>query len=575
MNSLGMEKKTFLDDLVALASAENVLSVSREVNELRTRFDDYLLEEERLKQVAVLEARERGEVAEFQTEGDFIRDEFYTVFSVYKEKRNKALETKKALQEESLRQKRSLIARLRGVIENEENISLAFSAYKEIHEAWKKVGDIPREKRDEVQAEYSRLLEDFFYNMKIYRELKDHDLHRNSTLKLDLIQQIQGLEQVASVKEVEKLLKALQNEWEGIGPVGKEEWEAIKSAYVAAVRAAYDRINLSHSQRREQQQDNIEKKQILIEKLKSVCGDLSVLKTVKDWEKKTEEVFDVQSVWKQVGFGPKKENEVVWSLFRAECDVFFEAKKSFFEGLRSEWHELAAAKQQLIDQAKLLKSSTDWKGTAEKIISLQKKWKAIGSAGQRNDQRLWKEFRAACDAFFNAKTAHFSQQDLLNEDNLKAKQELIAKIEAYVLPEDKKQALTELKAFTSAYTAIGHVPLVQKDAIYTAYKAALDKTYQALKLEGKEKEEVMFQAKLETFKASPNAGRLLDKEKMDLRRQIESLKQEVIQYENNLGFFAKSKGANALKEEVEKKIELNKRKIQGLSAKIKLIPSEL
>lgn len=568
-----MEKMAFLDELKTLTANENALSVSRDVNELRTRFDDYVLEEERKKQVAVLEAKANGESVEFEREDDPIRNEFYEIYTVYKEKRTKAIDEKNTLQADSLRQKKALISRLKAVIENEENIGVAFGAYKEIHEAWKKVGDIPKEKRDEIQAEYSRLLEDFFYNMKIYRELKEHDLHRNEQVKKGLIAKIQNLLTISNTKEVEKTIKSLQNEWEEIGPVGRDNWEEIKKLYLESVRAIYERINKFHDERRVTLHDNIEKKQILLDKLKSVISTSSELKTTKLWEEKTQEVFDIQNAWKTIGFGPKKENEEIWALFRAECDAFFASKKEFFDGLRNEFDALAEAKQKLIDQANQLKTSTDWKVAGEQLILLQKKWKNIGNAGQRNEQRLWKEFRSACDEFFNAKSAHFAEQDKFNDSNLTAKQELVAKIEAYTLPEDKKQAIEDLKGFSHEFNAIGHVPVTQKDTIYNAYKTALDKLYVALKLEGQEKEQVMFQARIDTIQASPIAAKLLDKEKMELRRQIDTIKQDISQYENNLGFFANSKGANAMKEEVERKIANSKRKIEELTRKIKMIPN--
>lgn len=570
-----MEKMAFLDELKTLTANEDTLSVSRDVNELRTRFDDYVLEEERKKQVAVLEAKANGETVEYEKEEDPIRNEFYEVYTEYKERRTKAVDEKNAQQAECLRQKKSLIARLREVIEKEENIGAAFGAYKEIHEAWKQVGNIPREKRDEIQAEYSRLLEDFFYNMKIYRELKDHDLHRNEQVKKELIVKIQNLLAVESIKEVESTIKVLQNEWEETGPVGRDNWEQLKTSYLDNVRAIYERINKYYDERRNTLQDNLEKKQTLLDKLKTVVAEISELKTAKAWEEKTQEIFDIQTVWKQIGFGPKKENEDIWVLFRAECDAFFAAKKEFFDGLRSEFDALAEAKQKLIDKANEIKTSTDWKTAGEQLIQLQKKWKQIGNAGQRNEQRLWKEFRAACDEFFNAKSAHFAEQDKLNESNLTEKQTLIAQIEAYIIPEDKKQAIADLKDFANKFNAIGHVPVSQKDEIYSAYKTALDNHYTALKLEGEEKEKVMFQARIDTIQASPNAGKLLDKEKMDLYRQIDTLKQDISQYENNLGFFANSKGANALKEEVEKKIAISKRKIEEISRKIKMIPNEM
>ncbi|MBI1838058.1 MAG: DUF349 domain-containing protein [Flavobacteriia bacterium] len=569
-----MEKQAFLEELKTLVSNEDKLSINREVNELRTRFDDFVLEDERKKQVAILEAKANGEDVEYVREDDPIRNEFYEVFKEFRGAWSVAMDTKKAIQTENLKQKRSLISRLKELIANEEHIGAAFNAYKEIHETWKSIGEIEREKRAEIQAEYSRLLEDFFYNMKIYRELKEHDFHRNEQVKLEVIQKIKNLVSVESVREIEGQIKTFQNEWDEIGPVNKERWEEIKASYLEAVRNIYDRINKFYEEKRTLQADNLDKKNALLNKTIEFNGSLAAMNSTKDWEEKTQELLKIQEVWKQIGFGPKKENEEVWHLFRMECDNFFAKKKAFFDTIRVTFDAIAEKKQSLIDQANNLKTSTDWKKTSEQLITLQKRWKELGNAGQRNEQRLWKEFRAACDAFFNAKQAFYNEQDKLNETNLIAKQDLISTIENYVISENKQQAITDLKEFTNTFNAIGHVPVKEKDAIYNAYKNAIDKHYQSLKLEGEEKEKVMFQSRIETIKSSPNAGKLLEKEKYDLRKQIETLKQDIIQYENNLGFFAKSKGANEMKKEVEKKIEYTKRKIDEMARKIKMIPNE-
>ena len=569
-----MEKQTFLDELKALVANEDKLSIGRDVNELRTRFDDFVLEDERKKQVAVLEAKENGENVEFEREDDPIRNEFYEVYKEFKSAWSLALDSKKAIQSENLKQKRSLIARLKDLIANEEHIGAAFNAYKEIHEAWKLIGEIEREKRAEVQAEYSKLLEDFFYNMKIYRELKEHDFHRNEQVKLEVIQKIKDLASNESLRDIEGLIKTYQNEWDEIGPVNKDRWEAIKESYLEVVRSVYERINKFYEDKRAVQADNIEKKQILLSKAVELNSSISEVKTIKDWDEKTQELLSIQEYWKQIGFGPKKENEEVWQLFRTECDSFFANKKAFFDQLRSGFDAIVTQKEQIIAQANQLKESTDWKKTSEQLVALQKKWKNLGNAGQKNEQRLWKDFRSACDAFFNAKQGFYDEQDKLNETNLVAKRELISKIHAHVISEDKQQALADLKEFTSTFNEIGHVPMKEKDGVYTDFKTAIDAHYKSLKLEGEEKEKVLFQSKIETLKSSPNASKLLDREKADLRKQIDTLKQDVIQYENNLGFFANSKGANDLKKEVEKKIEFSKRKIDEMIRKIKMIPNE-
>lgn len=569
-----MEKVTFLNELKELVENQDVMAVSRNVNELRTRFEDFLLEEDRKKQVAVLEARERGEKAEFEQEIDPIRNEFFEIYSAYKAKRSEAVAEKKSIQNECLKQKRALISRLKTVVESEENIGAAFGEFKTIHEEWKKVGDIPREKRDEVQAEYSRLLEDFFYNMKIYRELQDHDLHRNQQVKEEVIQKLIELVEDTSIQTVEKNIKVLQNDWAETGPVSKDKWEGLKNKYNEIVQKIYERIHAHYEEKRQIQKDNLEKKQILVEKSKEVVAKIETANNTKAWENLTAEILEIQAIWKTVGFGPKRENEEIWKAFRSECDFFFEKKKAFYTIIKDEYDAVAETKQKIVDQAEALKTSTDWKKTTEKLIQLQKKWKSVGSAGQKNEQRLWKTFRAACDEFFNAKSAFYAEKEKEFEGNLTIKQTLIEKITGFELPKDKTEALETLKKFSNEFNAIGHVPINEKDKVFKAFKTAIDAKYEQLNIEGQEKEKIIFEARIETLKASPNAVKLLSKEKAELRKQIDELKSNVIQYENNLGFFSNAKKANPLIQDVEKKINQSKTKIEEIKRKLQLIPNE-
>lgn len=563
-----MEKLAFIETLQALTNQENPLAVSREVSELRSKFDDLLLEEQRKFQVAQLEARERGETVE-DAEPDEVREQFYVIYTEYKERRNAAVQDKKDTEGRHLREKLALIERLRKVIQTEENIGAALTNYKEIHDAWKLVGDIPREKRQEIQSEYSRLLEEFFYHLKIYRELREHDLHRNHQLKLEVVEKIKQLEQVEQIKDVENSLKALQHEWDETGPVNNDDWENLKTAYWDAVRVIYTRIQAFYEERRVELAENLDKKKALVEQAKTLIAEAGELATAKDWESVTTQLLAIQESWKAIGFGPRKDNEDIWKEFRATCDGFFTAKKTFFDQIRSQFDGLAAKKQELIDKVKALNGSTDWKSTTELILKIQKQWKEIGNAGQRNEQKLWKEFRAACDAFFSAKQQHFAKQDEELTGNLEAKLAIIERLKSTPMPEDKKAALTLLKEFSTEFAAVGFVPMKQKDTVYNAYRDALNAHYQQLKLEGAEQESALFQARLDTLKASPNADKILAKERADLFDKMHKLKADILQYENNLGFFAKSKGADALRKEVDVKINNAKQKIEEIKLKIK------
>jgi len=568
-----MERTDHLASLKLLAENPDVFAVARDVQELRQQFEDAFLEMERKDQIARLDAADKG----LEYEGEDLRSlkkAFNEEYTAFRDRLKVQTDLKNALENEHLHQKTALIERLRKTIQEEEKIGAAMNTFKEIQEAWKEIGDIPRNKREEVQKEYSRLLEQFFYNLKIYKQLKDHDLRRNMQLKEDIIKRLEELQSNTSVKETEQILKAVQNEWEDIGPVQNEEWERLKSAYWSAVRTIYERIQAYYDERRNTLKDNILKKQELIKETEILLQKVETLDAAKGWEQETKRLLEIQDRWRKIGFGTKKENEEVYKVFRGLCDKFFAARKNFFASVNEGFKELSDKKQKLIEKAESLQSSTDWKNTSEELIRLQKEWKKIGSAGPKLEQRLWNKFRAACDHFFNAKQHHFAGQEKELEENLLAKQELIKEIGAFKLSGDKDADLTSLKEFGKRFSGLGQVPLKDKEAVFKAYKEQMDLHYSAIKLDNEEKERILFEARIETLAASADPVKAYAREKAEIRQQIDRLRSEMLQLENNLGFFARSKGADALRKEVEGKVQAAGNRIEALKRKLKLIPNE-
>ena len=567
-----MEKKEFIDALNALTEKEGFSVTGKEISALRIQFEDYLLEATRQYQIAELKAKDEGEAFDEEDWMTSLKEEFYSIYGPFKEKQKALKAAIRNEEEENLKKKRVLINQLKEVINKEENIGAAFSAHKEINKKWKAVGDIPRSSRHDMQQEYSRLLEEFFYNINIYKEIKDYDIKKNYETKKSLVEQLKKLSDNENIKEVEANIKKLQNEWEDIGPTKQELWEELKEDYWSTVKTIYDRIRSYYNEKREQKQENLVKKKGLIEKMKSVL-ELE-RDSVKEWNKHTNEVLDIQKEWKTIGFGPRKQNEEVWKNFRGLCDEFFDQKSEFFEEAQEEFDKIAVQKEKLIEKVDQLKDSTEWKDTAYKIIEIQKQWKKTGNAGRKNEPRLWKKFRAICNHFFDAKKAHFEEQEKAYDDNLKAKETLVEELKSVKLDKDQEKSIEQLKDFSDRFAAIGFIPKSQKDAVYKSYKEVLDGHYDSLDIKGDKKEEILFEARINTLKGSSNSERLLENEKQTIRTEITAIKQQINQYENNLGFFANSKGANALKEEVEGKIAKEYQKIEQLKAKLKMIPNE-
>lgn len=418
-----MDRGAFIEALIELVNNEDVLGVSREVNDLRVQFNDFLIEETRKAQVAQLKAEENNEEPEDDSWIHTLKEEFNAIYTPYNEKRKSIRLAKKKEQEENLQAKRILIARLKDVVEKEENIGLAFSAHKEINEEWKKIGDIPRDVRHQIQQEYSRLLEEFFYNMNIYKEIKEYDFKKNFDAKTELIERLKLLLEEENIKEVEAGIKQIQNEWEDVGPTKQELWEEIKDEYWKTVNAVYERIRLHYENLREKRIENLAKKKELIGKLEKVLAKSRT--SIKEWNQDTETIIGLQETWKTIGFGPKKENDQVWKTFRGLCDTFFKEKSEFFKSLDAEFEKVVEVKKGLIEKVNELKDSQEWGPTTKAIINLQKDWKKAGNAGQKNEQKLWKEFREACDFFFDEKAKYFAEKDKEFENNLKVKEEII------------------------------------------------------------------------------------------------------------------------------------------------------
>jgi hypothetical protein len=479
------------------------------------------------------------------------------------------VEAKKAKETTNLSTKKTLITELKALIAQEEHIGKAIKAIQNIQARWRDVGPIPRDKRQDIQKDYSNLMDEFQYNINIYKEIKEHDLTKNASLKETVIEKLKELGNEKSMQSVEQKLHQLQDEWNEIGGTTTEAWEKLKENYWTTVNGLYGKIRDFYDGRRAEQKENIIKKLALIDKVDEVLA--LEQEDTKTWKSATDQILAIQAEWKTIGFGPKKENQIVWKGFRAKCDQFFDAKNEFFKDINADFDKVKVKKDALIEQLAGIKESEDWNETTKLIINLQKQWKQLGSAGQRNENKLWKKFRDPIDAFFTKKEAHFEALDSANEGNLKLKETLIEQIESYKPSKDTQANIAQLQQFSKEFSAIGNVPYKEKDRIYKAYKATLNSKYDALDMDKAEKDSILYKAKIESIYNSPNIDRELDKEGLFLRNKIDSLVKEKTQVETNLSFFANSDPKNPLLKSVNTQIETLEIDIKSLKTKLKAL----
>ncbi len=563
-------KTEIIEKLEELVAQEDILNANEAFKRLSDEFYKIIKEEENAFEVKKIERIEAGEKAEDIIKPvDELFEKFKEINQTFKTKRKELIEAKKTEESKNLSIKKTLISELKELIAQEEHIGKAIKSIQDIQARWREVGPIPRDKRQDIQRDYSNLMDEFQYNINIYKEIKDHDLTKNAGLKEAVIEKLRALDSEKSIKIVEQKLHQLQDEWNDIGGTSADAWEKLKEEYWNTVNSLYAKIRDFYDGRRAEQKENIVKKLALIDKVDEILGIEP--QNNKEWKNATDQILAIQAEWKTIGFGPKKENQIVWKGFRAKCDQFFEAKNEFFKDINADFDKVKVKKEALIEQLSGINESENWNGTTKLIINLQKQWKQLGSAGQRNENKLWKKFRGPIDDFFNRKEAHFEALDSANEGNLKLKEDLIKKIENYKLSKDSTANIAQLKEFSKAFTAIGNVPFKQKDRIYKAYKSALDSKYNDLDMDKVEKDAILYNAKIESIYNSPNVERELDREAQFLRGKIDGLVKEKAQVETNLSFFANSDPNNPLLKSVNKQITGLESDIKSMKLKLKAL----
>lgn len=561
-----MTKQEILDRLNELKEETNHKHLQKEIKNLSDRFHELMSAEEKELQLKNNESEDEVLIT-LSAEDLALNEQIQEVMTALKVRRNELKDQKDNEEKENLEKKQVLLKRFQVLLQEEENIGILFNTIKEIREEWKGIGDIPKTKYQDIQSHYSQLNELFNYNVNIYKELQENDLKKNYSLKNQVIHKAKELLGESSLGKLDKGVKAIQNEWEEIGPTFTEHWEKIKEEYWEVIRSIYDKIKDLREGREKEKEENYEKKKTLVDQAKALIEKLP--SGHKEWNEVTKALNDLQDSWKKVGFAPKEVNDKIWEEFRKPFDYFFEQKGKFYASRKEENNEKKDAKEKIIAQAEELIGMTDWKRGTELAKKLQREWQKVGHAGQYAEQKLWKVFREKCDAFFEAKDKHFASLDAENAENLAKKEALIEEINTFEKSDDTKANIAALKDFAARFAAIGNVPFKQKDAIYKAYKDALDAQYTKLKLDGKEKEKVMFQAKLDSMKGAADPVQMFRKEKDFIRKKITDLTKEVTNFENNMGFFGNSKGAEALLAGVRANIEKGRAEIEALKAKLK------
>ncbi|SFT55373.1 protein of unknown function [Algoriphagus locisalis] len=555
-------------ELVALLKSkvkqENIYRIDKLVHEIKAAFDEFTHKEKE-------EALEKFK-AEGGTEDDFDfrpsdeEKEFNTYYYEYRHQLGALRKEAEKKKEANLAAKTELLNKLRKLVDGEET-TLSMATIKALQEEWKSIGQVPSSQNRSLWASYNALMDRFYDNRSIYFELKELDRKKNLESKLELVEKAIALKDVKDLKDAIKSLNELHEEFKHIGPVPRDEQEALWQKFKAASDAVYDRRKDFYEGQKEVFKANQDLKEALIEALKPFADFKA--DRIREWNIKTKEILEIQKNWEKIGPVPRESGKEINKAFWASFKQFFHNKNLFFKELDEIRATNQAKAEELITKAEELKDNTDWQNTANALVKLQQDWKKLGPTPEKNRDSLYKRFKLACDTFFDNRRDSNKQSNEEFEENLVSKQAICKQItDAAKSGEVSEDELTKL---VGEFNDLGFVPRKSMKEIQAQFKTAVDLYLEKLSPEGAGREEFLFRLNLNRLQSDPNAVKTLNKKEHGIRKQISELENNITLWKNNLEFFAASKTADKLKDQFDLKIQKAEEEIEKLKGKLSIL----
>lgn len=539
-----------------------------EIDHLKTAFYKLLFAEREADQKTFIE--NGGDPEAYVMKTDDSEEQFKAEMGLIKEKRAKAFQQQEEEKKANLQRKQQIIEKIKMMSTSPEEANKSYNDFKALQQEWKDIKAVPAEKANELWRNYQLYVEQYYDLLNLNRELREYDFKKNLEQKTLLCEAAEKLADEPDAVSAFHQLQELHQQYREIGPVAKELRDQIWARFKAASTVINKRHQQHFEELRAKEEENLTRKTALCEKVEAIAKEEN--KNATDWENHTKQIIDIQTEWKTIGFAPQKMNVKIFDRFRAACDDFFGRKAEFFKTLKEKFAENTKKKKEMVEQAKALMDSTDWKATSDKLIKLQKEWKTIGMVPKKVGDQLWAEFVAACNKFFEARNAATAGTRNEEQQNLDRKKEIIAKLKE-LLDSTADNVQATLQQLIDEYGKIGHVPFKEKDKLFKEYHKVVDALYKQLNISASKQ-------RLDNFKSSiksmaKQGEDMLDNERGRLMRRYEQLKSEITTYENNLGFLnASSKKGNSLIDEMNRKVNKLKDDLELIRQKIKAIDAE-
>jgi len=561
-----LDMDALVAELEKLVAVDKVMSVKDHVEEVKTAFlskYNHFIEEK--KDEFHAENPETTEEFHYHLP---LKSKFDTLYNQFRDKRNVHFKSLQNNLKSNLDVRLAIVEELKELINPQENIKDTLKHFNELRERWKNAGPIPRDKYNHVWNNYHFHVENFYDYLHLDREARDLDFKHNLDLKLKIIARVEELAEDADVNKAFRELQDLHKIWkEDIGPVSREHREEIWNNFSALTKKIHDKRELIFEKQRGTETENLAKKQEIISKIQALATEKVEAHSL--WQGQIDKVEALRNEFFATGKVPSDVNEETWSAFKNAVRDFNSLKNSFYKDIKKDQQDNLNKKLALVERAKALKDSEDFATTTPVMKQIQEEWKQVGHVPRKYSDSIWKDFKEACNHYFDKLHA---QRNEVNSEELEAfekKKDYLESLKDFALTGEHKADLDAIKAHIENWKGFGKVPHARRH-IEGKFNKVLDALFDKLSLSKKDSEMARFNSRIDQLSGSDDT-RKLENEKIFLIRKIEEVQQEIFQLENNIQFFANAKKDNPMVLEVKKNIEKHKESLQVWKDKLKQI----
>lgn len=564
-HSMSMEQLSI--ELEQLIETHKIQNIRSQVDEIKSEFN--------AKFDALLEEKKEEFISQGGNEIDFyhaspVKKRFNVAYRTYRNGLNAYYKDRETNLKANLENRLKIIEDIKGLVNAEENINTTYKHFKDLQEQWRNAGPIPRDRYNNAWNSYHHHVEIFYDVLHLNRDLRDMDFKHNLDQKTKIIERAEELAKDDNINRSFRELQVLHKLWkEELGPVAREHRDSIWERFSNATKTIHDKRQAYYADLDKGREKNLEVKEGIIAKIEEVASNTT--NSHQGWQNKIKEIEALRQDFFNAGRVPQKVNEATWSKFKDAVRSFNRNKNSYYKSLKKEQYDNLEKKKALIQIALDNKDNEDFAATTPLMKKIQSDWKKIGHVPRRDSDKIWKQFKGACNAFFDRMHAERNEANKELMVAYEQKATMLEDLKNLELSGNPEEDIKTIKEKITAWKAIGHVPQ-HKRYIDGKFNKALDALFGKLDMDKAKLEMIKFENKLENL-SQPNDTRLLDNEQNFIRKKISEIKGEINQLENNMQFFSNVDESNPLVRDVIKNIEKHKNGLTVWQEKLKKVRS--